>query len=707
MIKKALALLLVGLFFAISLPVAAENETNLAEGLQYIIETGEPVTMSQGNFSEGGTDFDVDNGQLTDGKTATNDTSSDGWYRAFRSQSRIVSFDLGESCAVSRIEAGFLHAKAPAVYAPRYINVYLSDDGENYGTVIEYQTEYPLSNTVVERCDFVIELDEIYAARYVKVEFCCDIFAYCDEIRVIGSKTLNGNEKKVTPDKQSQSNGYFTELDGVTDIIKLYNGYYKPDDSVGILEEADILPYVAYLDTNGDIAGVMFDSVAFVPCHGDYPSGGRLVKTNGKSGAVMSDWELYFDYTFKEGQDLHALDSVVGRVYSELGLKGKYPVYLTLPYPTVMEKPFGDIDDDGLDEYCITLDERVAIVKWFADKCIKAFADSDFENIELAGFYWLREEINYSDSDHEDKLVIAINEYIEKKRLNTIFDAFYLSIGFDHWESLGFDGAVMQPNVAFSDVYTYFELGMLEEFGKSAFDNHIGVEIETNEPSFFRGDDYLKAGYNYESYLYYGNKTGYMNSFKTYYQGANPGSFYDFCYADITTPRGIYLRRLYDLTYSFIHGVYKNEAPTVSVGDIELVAGDSRAMADISITDSDSYWGDIKVEFPNAPKNGIVTVAASKKTLVYRADDGFVGEDSFTIRVSDGFNASEEVTVNVTVTAPEVNESSFDENSGGDITGDSEQEGVPLWLIILLSALVLAVIAVAAVMVIKHKNKNK
>lgn len=707
MIKKALTLLLVGLLLLISLPVSAENEINLVEGLEYSIETGEPVTMSHGNFSEDGTDFDVDNGQLTDGKTATNNTSSEGWYRAFRSQSRIVGFDLGTICAVSRIEAGFLHAKAPAVYAPRYINVYLSDDGENYGTAIEYQTEYPLSSNVTERCDFAVELDGIYSARYVKVEFCCDIFAYCDEIRVIGSKTPDGTEKKVTPDNQSQSGGYFKELDGVTDIIKLYNGYYAPDDTVGILEESDILPYVAYLDTNGGIAGLMFDSVAFVPCHGDYPSGGRLVKTNGKPGAVMSDWELYFDYTFREGQDLHALDAVVGKVYGELGLKGKYPVYLTLPYPTVTESPFGDIDGDGLDEYCITLDERLAIVKWFADKCIRAFEDSDFENIELAGFYWLREEVNYSDSDHEDKLVIEINKYIEKKHLNTIFDAFYLSVGFDHWESLGFDGAVMQPNVAFSDVYTYFELGMLEEFAQSAYGNNIGVEIETNEPSFFRGDDYLTAGFNYESYLYYGSKTGYMNSFKTYYQGANPGSFYDFCYADITTPRGIYLRRLYDLTYSFIHNVYKNEAPVVSVNDIELVAGDSRVMADISIVDSDSYWGDIQVEFPNAPKNGIVTVAASKKTLVYRADDGFVGEDSFTIRVSDGFNTSEEITVKVTVTAPEISESAPDVNSESDPTVDVGHGEVPLWLIILLSVLVLAIIAVAAVMVIKHKNKSK
>ncbi len=706
MAKRITAILLICVFALAAFPVSAEEtEVNLAEGLKYTVETGEPVTMSHGNFVEGGTKFDVDDGQLTDGKTATNSSSSDGWYKAFRAQSRIVSFDLGEISAITRVEAGFLHQQPAGIYAPRYIKVYLSDDGESYGTAVSFDTGIDLSDTVVARRAVSVNFPKVYSARYVKVEFSSDIFTFCDEIRIIGTKSVSGDEAKVKPDKEEAPKGYFKELNGVSDIIKLYNGYYKPDDSVGILTEDDILPYVAYLDTNGNIAGTMFDSVAFVPCHGDYPSGGRLVKTNGKPGAVMSDWETYFEYTFKEGQDIDALDKVVGRVYSELGLKGKYKVYLTLPYPTIIDMPFGDINGDGSQENCQTLEERVNIVKWFADKCIEQFKANEYENLELAGFYWLREEINYSDSDHEAELVKQVNAYADKKKLDVLFDAFYLSIGYDHWEELGFDGAVMQPNVAFSDTYTYFELGMLGEFAESAYNNHIGVEIETNEPSYFRGDDYLKAGYNYESYLYYGSKTGYMNALKTYYQGANPGSFYDFCHADISTPKGIYLRRLYDLTYNFIHGTYKNEAPQVEVDDFELLAGDKRAMADIKITDADSFWGDITVEFVKMPEHGGVTVAASKKTLIFRADDGYVGSDSFTLRVSDGFNYSEEITVNVTVNEPAVNESSeSNSDESSQSANGGEKDGTPLWLVILLSVLGVAVVAVAAAVVVKKKK---
>ncbi len=710
MAKRTLVSVIAALLICFCLPASAEGEENLAAGLEYTIETGEPVSMSHANFVEDGTKFDVDDGQLTDGKLAPESASANGWYKAFRSQSRLVTFDLGEKAAITKIQAGFLHMRAAGIYAPRYINVYLSDDGENYGTVAEYLTHYDLTYSVTARCEFEIVLEKTYSARYVKVEFCSDIFAYCDEIRVLGSKTLNGTEETVTPDEPEEAKGYFKELDGVSDIIKLYNGYYQPNNDIGIFSEEDLLPYVAYINTSGGIQGTMFDSVAFVPCHGDYPSGGRLVKTNGKPGAVMSDWELYFEHTFKDGQDLFALNSVVGRVYKELGLDKKFKVYLTMPYPTVLDKPFGDINGDGMDEYCVTLEERIAIIQWFADKCINAFEEKGYENLELAGFYWLREEINYSDSKHEADLAKGFNEYIKSKELLTIFDPFYLSTGFDHWEELGFSSGVMQPNLAFSDTYTYFETGMLGEFAQTVYNNHLGVEMETNEPSFFRGDAYLKAGFYYESYLYYGAKTGYMNSLKTYYQGAGPGSFYDFCYADTKTPRGLYLRRLYDLTYNFIHGTYKNEAPDVEVSDIELVEGDSRGMVDIVITDGDSYWGDISVEFPQEPANGNVAVAANKKTLIYRADKGFVGEDSFTVVVTDGFNRSEEVNVKVTVlpleTSNDESQNESDASVGGLITEPQIENGVPTWLIVLLSVLGGAIIVVAAVMIIKRKNKE-
>ena len=710
MSRRIAALLLCFVLTAAFVPlcVRAEGEINLASGLPYTVMTGEPVTGSYGRFTENGVEFDVDKGQLTDSTTALLSEASAGWYRAFRAKSRLVSFDLGSICAVSGVKAGFLNVKNSGVYAPRYVNVYLSHDGENYTKIYEYLNDFPIWNTVPARCDIDFTLDRTYAARYVRIEFCTDIFCYCDEIQIMGKKTPDGTESDFTDSDPAEAKGYFKSLAGVSDVIKIYNGYYKSDRDTGLNTEEELLPYVAYLSQNGEIRDTMFDSVAFVPCHTDYPSGGRLVKTNGKPGAVMSDWELYHDMTFAEGYDLHALDATVGKVYEELGREGKFKVFLTMPYPTVLDGDFGDIDGDGVPEKCATLADRTAICAWYADKCVDSFAEAKFANLELAGFYWYREEVNYSDSDHEAELVSAVTAYVRSKKLVTLFDPFYLSTGYDHWQSLGFDGAVMQPNAAF---YTgpdgYFKIEMLSEFAVSAYNNNVGVEIETEEPLLFTGNDYLKYGRDYESYLYYGCKTGYMDSLKTYYQGAGPGTFYLLCNAGTATPKGIYLRRLYDLTYRFIKGEYENAPPTFTVEDFETVSGAKRTVVDISVTDDDSYWGDVEILFPRMPEHGDVAAASSKHTLVYYADADFVGEDSFTVVVSDGFNRSEEVTVHVTVLSPEPAESSAvpsDPSESSD--SDPAPASVPLWLIITLSALGAAVVIVAAILTAKRLKKK-
>lgn len=684
----------------ISLTGNATELKNLVKGLDYTVIFGEPVTYSYGNYE---TDFyHNDNGQLTDSATALVDPNSNGWFRSFRSGSRIIEFDLGAECAVSSVEAGFLQSSGAAIYAPRYIRVYLSTDGEGYQLVLDYDTDYNISQTGVRRYDAVIDLPCVYAARYVRVEYCCDIFNYCDEIEVYGTEVLDGSEVRPVPDEPVEG-GYLTSIDGVNDIIKIYNGYYHSSSSRALNTPEELLPYIAYIDEEGNIKDTMFDAVAFVPCHGDYPSGGRLVKTSGKKGAVMSDWELYYDMTFGDERDLDNLNTVVGTVFDSLGIEGqKYKVFLTIPYPTVLEGAFGDYDGDGTVNGCATLEDRLGIVKWFADKCIAGFEAKEYENLTLAGFYWYREEVNYSDSAHEEELVTGMNSYVQDLGYSTIFDPFYLSIGYDIWQELGFSGCVMQPNVAFRENRPYFSIEMLGEFAQTIYEENIGVEIETDEPSYFTSSEYLEAGYNYESYLYYGAATGYMDAVKTFYQGAGPGSIYDFCYAGTSTVKGQYLRRLYDITYDFLKGTYSNLPPVLEIGDIEAVAGE-RVMVDISITDEDSYWGDVKVTFPTEPQHGQVGVVAGKTTLIFHADDGYSGSDSFEICVTDGFGTSEVITVNVNISAPDGYESSIEASEHTSDTGSGTGSGNTLTVIILAVSII--VIAAASIVLVKLLKK--
>lgn len=677
--------------------VIAESNKNLVRGLSYTIETGEPVMNSYGNFEN---DFyGINTGQLTDGVTAMTDYNSDAWYRSMRGGSRIICFDLGGLKSISGFYAGFLHIKSMAIYAPRYVKLSLSENGEDFETVSNLKPGYDISDPMTRRADFNDTFDKAYKAKYVKVEFCSDIYTYCDEIRVLGSDTLTGNERSITPDTPKKEPGFLRDLKGKSDIIKIYNGYYENQDIADNTPE-ELLPYIAYVNTDGSYTDTMFDSLAFVPCHTDYPSGGRLVKTNDKNGAVMSDWLLYLDNTFKEGVNTDALDIVVGQVYSKLGIKEKFTVYFTLPFPTVIDEPFGDIDGDGEEEYCSTLEERTEILKWYVNLTYDRFREGDYKNLTFGGFYWYREEINYSETDHEADLVINISDYIKKKRFGFIFDPFYLSTGYDHWKELRFSAAVMQPNLIFRD---YFEHEMLGEFAETIKKHNLGAEIETGEPDSYKGNEYTDYGLKYEYYLYYGFQTGYMDALHTYYQGAGPGSIYDFCYAENNTRKGRYLRSLYDKTYNFIKGTYTAYAPSVFIPDFSTASGQKNVIIDMTINDPDTSLEEIKVLFTKIPEHGTVTALTSNKSIVYTANPGYSGTDSFEVVVFDKFSYSAPITVTVTV----VETTASSDDSLDDSSDDIVPESSSLKSIIFITLGAFVFLAVLAFIIRKIKVKRQ
>lgn len=166
------------------------------------------------------------------------------------------------------------------------------------------------------------------------------------------------------------------------------------------------------------------------------------------------------------------------------------------------------------------------------------------------------------------------------------------------------------------------------------------------------------------------------------------------------------------MTFDFIHLTYSNEPPRLFVeSEIELVNGDTKITLNLEWSDEDSHWDDITVEFPETPLNGVVAAAANKKALIYSSDRDFVGEDSFTVRVSDGFGYSEEYEVKVTVVTPESFESSSAEyeSSSEDVSSspyyDTEQK-IPPWLMIIVIILGGAMVIVSAVMILKSKKKD-
>jgi len=710
MYKKNLviSLLLICLLLPLTGSAKAEN-SNLVAGMAYTVENSVPTDHSYSNFSESGVTYDSEDGlgiagKLTDGARAKGGVNDPAWYTTFRSRSRYVTFAFDEPVAVSGLSAGFYHNPGAAFYAPRYVKLYLSDNGEDWFLAGTCTPSFPL-NASARRYDAALSI-ELTAANYVRVEYCCDIFGVCDEIEIYGSKTLNGSERKITPDAVPES-GYCSSLEGITDIIKMYNGYYPSNQGIAQNTAEELLPYVAYLSAEGEIKDTMFDAVAFVPCVSTnfaYPSGGTLVKTSKYPSAVMSDWIYYTDFLFEKGYDLDALNTAVKQVYESLGIEGKFPVLLTMPYAGIPSKPFGDLDGDGKADYTRTPEERAAAVKWYDEYVTERFEDASFSHLKLVGYYWYGEEVNYSWSEDEAKFTSLATKAIEDGGKSVLFDPFYLSTGFDHWEELGFDGAVMQPNVAFTDSRPYFDTEMLWEFAEAAKKYHLGVEMETNEPSFFTNSaTMLEAAHNYERYLYVGAETGYMDALHTFYQGAGPGSLYTFCHSTGGGGAERRLRRLYDVTYQFIKGTYQNLPPVCQIPEETYGPADTRWEIAISASDADSFPGDFTVEVASC-KNGRAQVSATKQSVIFIPDDGFTGDAELIVTVSDGQNKPMEYTMilHVGEEPPAVSEEPSGEPS--EPSEPTPQEGSFPWLYVISGAvLVLAI----CVILLAFKKRNR
>ena len=707
--NKLIALFLATVFLCGLVPFAVfaeESERNLAFGLPYTIETGEPIDKTYGNLVLDGFEYNVDSGKLTDGQTAQPIKESDLWFRTYSGQSRVVTLDLGEVCCVSGVRGGFLEDRKNNIYAPRYIRVYYSADGENYQCVGEYIGKYSSSDEG-ENIRHPIEItpEESYAARYVKVEYSCYGVTYCDEIYVKGKRTLSGNEKKPVANIPKKEVYYAQEIAERRDMVKLYNGLWLKDPSVGILTQDELLPYVGYVNKNGEITGTMFDGAVILPCDGEYFSGGRLYKGE-NSQAHMEDFEFYLNQTFTTGQDLSALNKVAGEVYQTLNSDKKFGVFLSIPYPSKSNVAFGDINGDGVEEYCNSFEDRLAICKWYVDKCISMFEQSGFDNLQLCGFYWLDESIDYNYSDHEEQLLTRLNAYINGLKYETLCSFGYLASGFDSCEELGFGAGVMQAQM----IENGFSNEMLHDYSKSIYNNRLGAELESGSVGAYLADDdqYLKLGHAYESYMYNGSKFGYSSALNLYEQDMAPGTIYEFCYADKSTPKGNYLRRLYDLTHGYINDTYNNLPPTVTVEtDVEIVYGDNQITLDFLINDLDSYADDIVVEFPGQPQHGKVVASAGKNKLIYSVDNGFEGVDSFKVCVSDGFNRTEAIEVSVSVTKPETSEGSDKVSVSASPLPLGGKLELPSWLLLVLVILALIMIVVAVGTILKPKKKNK
>lgn len=300
----------------------------------------------------------------------------------------------------------------------------------------------------------------------------------------------------------------------------------------------DLLPYVAYgkrTDTNDIYSNKyedwFFDTFLLLNIYGD----NRTNPTN------ITHWYHWLDLLYGEGKNLDSLNQAVD-LARDAGLDDqdyKAKVILMIPYPSVEQKDFGDLDNDGVSEDFSKRDNRIKAVNWFISEALKLFNPQRFNNLELIGFYWFEEGLSGSDG----ALVREASSVIHEHGLSLYWIPMYDANGISNHQRYGFDSVMMQPNYLWGE---NLKIDRLEKAAAMARKYNMGLEIEVD-------GNVTKPSYEqrFYEYLDMGVHLGYMdNALISYYEGG--GGLLDFYKSSNEK-----LYNIYTAIYEFVKGKYK------------------------------------------------------------------------------------------------------------------------------------------------------
>lgn len=347
---------------------------------------------------------------------------------------------------------------------------------------------------------------------------------------------------------------------GARDIMLIYT-------HGGSWKRIDALPYVAYgtIDRTGRLPRIewrdwFFDTYLFLALLTDdweraYDSAARAKPAN------WQDWEQFVSNLFQVGQQLAAFDEAVAYVKAQLADAGRAagrpldPAYrakviVMIPYPTPEQRDFGDPTGSGrsLDfassgrNADAAVRDRMAAIRAYVNAFMRRWEERHFENLELIGFYWLSELVH--DIPGERETIRATADLVHDLGYRFFWIPYFKAAGYEAWQSLGFDAAILQPNYMFNE---RISPNRLTETARLAQENGMGVEIEGNGTVLSSE----KGRERYLDYLWAGVKYGYMtNALKGYYQDRD-------LLGKAFISKDPAVREVYDLTYSFVKGALR------------------------------------------------------------------------------------------------------------------------------------------------------
>lgn len=251
----------------------------------------------------------------------------------------------------------------------------------------------------------------------------------------------------------------------IQDLVLIYQGGAHRLDWT----EDQFLPYVVHENAAGK-KDWFFDGFLFL----EFKDGkGRCYTSRyEKLSARKQEWEWLLGRIFEEGKSLSALNSCIGRQKRLLGDPGyKHRVVISVPEAIPDQKDWGELNGKALD-FSNDADKYTAC-KWFIDEVEKRFRKAGYNNLELAGFYWVAEDIVTSRNQ-----TVPLGDYIRSLNKKFYWIPYWNAMGYSDWESLGFDVAYAQPN-HFFDAQIPDE--RISQTCKLARTHNMGLEVEFDE----------------------------------------------------------------------------------------------------------------------------------------------------------------------------------------------------------------------------------
>ena len=387
-------------------------------------------------------------------------------------------------------------------------------------------------------------------------------FAFCTLLAALAANHTpataangpTGDAAPATRDSEPKMYAWEQERDAIpsyTDLVLCYGGSHHRTPYRWDKER--FTPFVTYVDEEGR-EHWLFDGFLFLEFQdSSRPDGGKyaymvgVLRGQGIS-AGKQQWKELIDYWFDGDNGVNALEAAVKEASQRLGTPpAKRKVVMVMPDPIIYRK-YDDTNESTT--YWGSLGgrrmdfakgaDRVAACKWYIDRVRERFARGNYEHVELAGFYWLREivtrpvDTQYSyHLTRSDIMLPHIADYLHKLDYTFSWIPYYGSRGYDVWQQFGFDQVYLQPN------YYWKPQNDMDEVCRQIDSLGIGMEIEF-EPTLLdarEGSGTFRA--RLRDYIDYAKRRNiYGKRPFAYYHGTN--GFYDLHASDDEADRELF-----------------------------------------------------------------------------------------------------------------------------------------------------------------------